>query len=39
MVQIITAEARIRELHVHLKDGSITTEQMDELLDLMGMLA
>jgi hypothetical protein len=35
---IITAEDRIRELHVHLKDGSITTEEMDEMVDLLGML-
>ena len=35
---IVPAEDRIRELHVHLKDGSITVEQMDELVDLMGML-
>jgi hypothetical protein len=35
---ITTAEARIKELEAHLEDGSITTEEMDELLDLMGML-
>jgi hypothetical protein len=35
---IISAEARIRELRVHLKDGSITVEQMDEMIDLLGML-
>jgi hypothetical protein len=35
---VITAEARFRELQVHLDDSSITTEEMDEMLDLMGML-
>jgi hypothetical protein len=34
----VTAEARIRELHAHLKNGSITVEQMDEMVDLLGML-
>ena len=37
MVQIITAEARIKALHDRLKDGSITTEEMDEVMDLLGM--
>ena len=37
MVQIITAEARLKTLHDRLKDGSITTEEMDEMVDLLGM--
>jgi hypothetical protein len=37
MVQIITAEARLKALHDRLKDGSITTEEMDEMVDLLGM--
>ena len=37
MVQIITAEERLKALLDHLEDGSITTEEMDEMMDLLGM--
>jgi hypothetical protein len=33
----VTAEARIEALHDRLKDGLITTEEMDEMVDLLGM--
>jgi hypothetical protein len=36
-LRAVTTEERIRELHVHLKDGSITAEEMDEMVDLMAM--
>jgi hypothetical protein len=38
MVQSITAEARLKELNTKLQADSITVEQMDELVDLLGML-
>jgi hypothetical protein len=34
---ITTAESRLRELHDLLKSNSITTEEMDEMLDLMAL--
>jgi hypothetical protein len=37
MVQIITAEERLKALHDRLKDDSITTEEIDEMVDLFGM--
>ena len=31
------AEDRIKALHTKLNDGSISTEELDEMVDLLGM--